>query len=333
MQTPGKVVPASFFGIVLGLAGLGGAWRLAAKQWGFPAEIGEAIFALAAIVWALLLGGFIWKWLAARSEAEGELRHPIACCFIGLIFVATALVAVGVLPYSRSTAMVLAVVAGVGNVLFSAWRSGGLWQGNRDPGSTTAVLYLPSVAGNFVTAIIAGALGYEGVGILFFGAGVFSWFAIESVLIQRLFTAAPLPAAVRPTLGIQLAPPVVGCVAYLAVTGHADLFAQALFGYGLLQALILLRLFPWFRETGFAAGYWAFSFGVTAIAQCALRMAQMGVTGPVADLAPWLFGFANLFVAFLTIRTLMLLIAGKLFPAPAAAPIPVAPAPPLSPAS
>jgi len=45
---------------------------------------------------------------------------------------------------------------------------------------------------------------------------------------------------------------------------------------------------PWFRETGFAAGYWGFSFGVAAIMQSSLRMTQMGVTGPVAELAPWL---------------------------------------------
>lgn len=324
MQTPRIVVPASFFGIVLGLAGLGGGWRLGAKLWNLPAQIGETILAIAALIWALLLAGYVWKWLAARNEAEGELRHPVACCFVGLIFVSTALIAVAALPYSRTLAEILALIAGIGNLLFAAWRTGGLWQGNRDPGTTTAVLYLPSVAGNFVSAIAASALGYNDLGILLFGAGVFSWFAIESVLLHRLYTAAPLPPAIRPTLGIQLAPPVVGCVAYMAVIGDADLFAQALFGYGLLQAVVLLRLLPWFRETGFAAGYWGFSFGVTAIAQAALRMAQMGNNSVAVALAPWLFACANLFIAFLAVRTLMLLFAGKLFPA-AATPAPAAP--------
>jgi tellurite resistance protein len=37
----------------------------------------------------------------------------------------------------------------------------------------------------------------------------------------------------RPTLGIQLAPPTVGCAAYLSITsGPPVLFAQALMGYG-----------------------------------------------------------------------------------------------------
>jgi len=43
---------------------------------------------------------------------------------------------------------------------FAVWRTGGLWQGKREHATTTAVLYLPTVAGSFVTAIAAAALGY-----------------------------------------------------------------------------------------------------------------------------------------------------------------------------
>jgi tellurite resistance protein len=52
-------VPASMFGIVLGLAGLGLCWRLAHRTWGMPAAIGEIILALASLVWAVLIIGYI----------------------------------------------------------------------------------------------------------------------------------------------------------------------------------------------------------------------------------------------------------------------------------
>jgi len=49
----------------------------------------------------------------------------------------------------------------------------------------------------------------------------------------------------RPTLGIQLAPPTLGCSAYLSITsGPPDLIAQMLLGYGVFQALLLIRYFP-----------------------------------------------------------------------------------------
>lgn len=36
------IIPAAFFGIVLGLAGLGNAWNAAHQLWHMPALVGEA---------------------------------------------------------------------------------------------------------------------------------------------------------------------------------------------------------------------------------------------------------------------------------------------------
>ena len=48
-------LPASFFGIVLGLSGLGQAWRIAVRLWDMPSAIGEGLLLLSALVWAALL--------------------------------------------------------------------------------------------------------------------------------------------------------------------------------------------------------------------------------------------------------------------------------------
>jgi tellurite resistance protein len=122
-------------------------------------------------------------------------------------------------------------------------------------------------------------------------------------------------------LGIQLAPAVVGGGSWMALTtGVPDVFALLLLGYGLYQALILLRLLPWIREQAFAPGYWAFSFGTAALPALAMRMAERGATGLVADIAPVLFVAANVVFAILIVLTLALLGRGRLLPitAPAA---------------
>ena len=87
------IVPAAFFGIVLGLAGLGSAWRAAHQVWQMPAMVGEALMALATMVWALLLLLFVLRWILAREESLGEAHHPVQCCFIGLAGVSTMLIA------------------------------------------------------------------------------------------------------------------------------------------------------------------------------------------------------------------------------------------------
>ena len=95
-----------------------------------------------------------------------------------------------------------------------------------------------------------GALGFSDAGLVFLGAGVFSWLSLEPAILQRLRSAGALPTPLRTSLGIQLAPALVACSAWLSVNGgEADTFAKLLFGYGLLQLLFMLRLMPWYLSS------------------------------------------------------------------------------------
>jgi len=302
--------PASFFGIVLGLAGLANVWRAAHSLWNLPAAAGEALFATAAVAWLVIAGLYGLKWIVASREAAAEAEHPVQCCFIGLGGVATLLIAQGALPWSRSLAVTLFALGGIFVLAFGLWRTGLLWRGERDPGATTPILYLPMVAGGFVSATTAALLGWPDWGQLMFGAALFSWMAIESVLLHRLYTGPTLPPAVRPTLGIQLAPPAVGAVCYLAVgPGAPDLIVRALLGYALLQALLLVRMGRWIAEQPLAPSWWAFTFGATALAAAPMRMALHGDAGALAVLAPWLFAVANLVVLSVAVGTARLAVA------------------------
>lgn len=315
LRLTAETTPASFFGMVLGLAGLGGSWRAAAQAWSLPALVAEAIYGLAGVVWAVLVVFYAIKAIVAPERVAAEAAHPVQCCFIGLAGVATMLLASGLQPYAPMGAAILFGLGFLFTLSFAVWRTGALWQGERDPGATTAVLYLPTVAGSFVSATVVAALGHPEWGQLAFGAGLFSWLAMESVLLHRLLTGPSTPVALRPTLGVQLAPAPVGAVAYLAVGGGApDIFAHALIGYGLLQMLVLARLAPWIAQAGAVPGLWAFSFGVTAIATAPLRLVAHGEDGAMTVLAPALFLIANAIVSGLAGLTMALLVRGRLFP-------------------
>jgi tellurite resistance protein len=93
-----------------------------------------------------------------------------------------------------------------------------------------------------------------------------------------------------------------------------DIFAQILFGYGLLQALILLRLLPWLFQQPFAASYWAFTFGVAALALSALHFVERGMIGMMESLAVLLFVGANIIIGGISLGTVRLLLRGKLLP-------------------
>jgi tellurite resistance protein len=314
------VVPASFFGMVLGLAGLGGTWRAAHQVWQLPAVIGESIMLVATVVWAVLLLLYVMKWFVARDAALNEVAHPVQCCFIGLIGVATMLIAGAAAPYSRPLALFLFFVGALFTLVFAIWRTGGLWQGDRELSATTAVLYLPTVAGSFVAGTIAASLGFRDWGQYAFGVGVFSWVAVESILLNRMYNSPTMAGALRPTLGIQLAPPVVGAVTLISVVPDVPVvFAHMMIGYGILQFLVLLRLLPWIAKEPFSASYWAFTFGATAMATAPIRLLGQGDQGAATVLAPILFLCANVVVGAVAIGTVRRLMQGRLFGAPAPA--------------
>lgn len=307
-------MPASYFGIVLGLAGLGNAWRAAARAWELSALVGDIIHVVAALVWAVLIILYVMKAITAPAKFVAEAEHPVQCCFVGLAGVSTMLVAGGLAPHWTAAAYVVFALGFAFTLAFGVWYTGSLWQGGRDISTTTAVLYLPTVAGSFVSATVISALGHPEVGQLAFGAGLFSWLAMESVILNRLLTGPTLAIPMRPTMGVQLAPAPVGAVAYIAVSGGVpDLFVHALIGYGVLQLLILARLWRWIFEAGSVPGLWAFSFGITAIATAPTLLTAHEDGGAIPALAALLFVFANIFIAALIAMTLSLITRGRMF--------------------
>src|SRR6516162_9789247 len=121
---PLPVIPASAFGVVLGLAGLAGAWRAAHQVWAYPEAVGEALMLVAAVVWLVLVVLYGLKWMLIADEAQAEVRDPIQCCFVGLIGVTTMLIAGGALAYSRLAAEILFGLGAAWTILFAVWRIG-----------------------------------------------------------------------------------------------------------------------------------------------------------------------------------------------------------------
>jgi Tellurite resistance protein and related permeases len=309
---PALRVPASYFGIVLGLSGLGQSWRQAARLWHLPTIFGEFIVWAAAAVWFSLLVLYGLQALKAAEEVRIEFRHPIQGGAPALIGIATLLMVLAFAPYNTAVAWTLAV-AGIGwHLIFALAHTGQLWQGGRSRQDTAPSLYLPTVAGNFTSAAALGALGHADWGWLFLGAGVFSWLALESLMIQRFWHGDAVPAVQRPLIGIQFAPPAVCAMAWLVLDpGSSDHWLLMLWGYGIFQLLIGLRLWFWLGEQKFAPSYWAYTFGIASTTTVALKLAAAHVPAAIT-LAPVIFIGANLFIGTLLLRTAYLLVTGKL---------------------
>lgn len=304
-------VPLSYFSMPLGTAALGLSWRYGASAGLAPAWVGEAILLFAAALWLPLLAAYAVKIWRFRPAFFADLQDLVQCCFLSMIPITTMLFALAVLPYARGLAVGMIAVGIVGQLAFAMYRGAGLWRGTHSLAATTPVVYLPTVAAAFVSTSALAALGLHDYAQLFLGMGMFSWMSLESAILLRLRVEQALAPAVRGIVGIQLAPPFVGCGAYFAVNGGAvDAFALMLMGYGILQALFLARLLPWLLAEGFFMSFWGFSFGLAAMTGCGLHLLATG-TMPALGMA--FVAIGSSLIALLLVATLGALRRGRFF--------------------
>ena len=298
-------IPASFFAIPLGLVALGLAWQAAESIWSEPKWVSDALIWFGATLWVFLLMSYLGEWLLRRTDAMAELEHPIQSCFIGLAGVVSLLASIGFSTSHRTLSLGCFFFGIAWTLIFAIYQTGRFWMGDSKPETLTPILYLPMVAGAFVSASACAAMGYADWGKLAFGAGLFTWLALESVILLRLYTARPVLPPLRPAMGLQFAAPAVGAVAYLSVGGgKPDIFAYALIGYALLQALILIRLLPWLVRADLTPAWWSFSFGAASLPTAAMKLAAHRDAGAIAALAPYLFIAGNILIAVIAAVTI-----------------------------
>ncbi len=305
-------VPASFFSIVLGLAGLGVAWRAAGRAYGVSDWLADALLAVSAALFLGVLAAQVVR--ALRGALRAELEHPISGSLAALGPASLLLLAAGISAHARDVALVLFWIGAVGQVAIGVWLVGRWLLAPADPRVVTPALHLPAL-GNLVAGIAAGAVGRVDAGWLFFGAGVVLWLVVAAALLDRYVSAGELPAAVRPLLALEIAPPAAALLAWQSLEGGApDTVSRMLLGFALFQALVVARLLGRLREVPFSQFYWAFAFPLSALAAGALRQSAAAPGSVAGALALPLFIVANAAVAAIAWQTGVAASRGKLLP-------------------
>jgi tellurite resistance protein len=306
------------FSIALGLAGLGQAWNVARMALGAPSVVPDAIYALAAAVWLILV-----TWYATQGWRQilADLRDPVQGAFIpaaaitGMILgaaLATALSPIGAF-YMAGRALTVgffAVTIVIGGWLIGQWLSGGL-----DPDCIHPGYLLPTVAGGLVGATAAADVHLRALAEASFGIGMGCWLLLGSALWARLLLRPALPAPLRPTLAIELAPPAVAGASWFALNGGAiDFTARALGGFYAVMVLAQLRFLPLYARLRFSPGFWAFAFAYAAAASYALLWITLSKPRAATGYAAAIVTLITVFIAALAARTVIAAIRGQLLP-------------------
>jgi tellurite resistance protein len=309
------IAPASFFAMTLGLAETGNAWRLATAVWGVPPQVGEVLQLLAVLSFIWWLALYVNKWIRHRDAAVAEARDPVQSAFLALVPESVILVALALSPYDDATARALFWVGSAANIAYGAYRLSRLWTTEHQPAQIAPPIFLTFTASILVNALVAGLFGYTAYGWMLFGVGAVSWLVMDSAIAQQLATGS-LAARTRNFMGIYMAPSVVALAAYQVLGGAqaSTAFGLALTGYALFLAVALVMAWRWLREQAFAAGYWAYTFGVATLAQGLLLMVERTHDPVLNTVAAVVFGLSLLLTAAVAVGSVRLLARGAYYP-------------------
>ncbi|MCM4085094.1 SLAC1 family transporter [Paractinoplanes hotanensis] len=252
------------FGTSFGVCGLAQAWSTAHAVSGVPRWPADTLWIAAAGIWLATL-----IWYATNVLRAGRLRadvnDPVFAPFTALIVIVPMLLGIALGGHARAAGEIVFLTALVLTVAAGSWFSGQWIIADLQLAQWHPGYLLPTVAGGLIAAGGSAAFGYDTLAMVMFGYGAISWLVLGSIILVRLFTAPALPMALRPTIAIEMAPPVVaGNAWFLLNGGHIDAVAAGLAGYAALMALIQLRLIPVYRQVPFGPGWWAYSFSYAA---------------------------------------------------------------------
>jgi tellurite resistance protein len=273
-------------------------------------------------VYLLLLAAFALRLIGAPRSVLAALADPILSPFTALLPIVGMLLALGLQPHAPTVARALFLVCFAATMLLAGWLTGEWIVAPRTIDHLHPGYFLPSVAGGFVGAQGAATLGLAGLGWLGFGVGWVGWVVLDSLLLGRLIARPGLPAALRPTLAIEVAPAALAGSAYFAVThGRTDAVAYGLAGYAMVMVLVQLRLLPLYRQLAFAPSFWSFTFPWAAVVTDALHWIGLERPAAAAILAAVALGGLSVLVGGIALRSLIALRRGTFLPArPAAVP-------------
>lgn len=304
------------FAIALGLLGLGGAWRRLDTLHIDGAQAAANALLVAGLVTLGLLS-LLWVLRSLRHGAllKREFVHPVQGPLLAL-WPVSSLLAISQLaplfPAARDWLLGVSLLALLLQGLIAWQVVKQLSTGQMPEELVTPVLYLPIVPGGLVGAMALAALHLPGFAMLLLGMGLGGWALLEMHILHRLFDG-PLPLALRPTLGIEMAPAAVAslAVASLWPTLPADILLIGL-GIACGPVVAVLTRWHWWSRTPFSFSFWSFSFPLAALAAVIVEAVARG-DWP-AEVALGSVELVSLIIAYLAVRTLLLMLRGQLLP-------------------
>lgn len=259
-----KNLPVSLFASVMGTAGLSIAWQRYSEVFGLPAIIGIVLLLLSYLCLSVVGIFYGYKFIHYRQDVIAELNHPVRANFFSAISIGLLLLAIGTNPFSRFLAEGIWLMGATLHLSFTLLIVSRWITKNYEITHSNPAWFLP-VVGNIIVPIFGVDVAHKEVSWFFFSVGLSFWMLLFAIIVYRIIFHHQLAEKFIPTLFILIAPPAIGFVSYVKLTGQIDVFAKILLYLSFFLFLLLASMFRYFYQIRFFVSWWAYTFPLCAL--------------------------------------------------------------------
>ncbi|MET1056024.1 MAG: hypothetical protein ABWY16_12010 [Pedobacter sp.] len=314
VENPIQYLPVGLFGSTVALAGLGVAWKQSSALFGAPPIISVGVTLVTCIAFVLLILSYLTKMLKYPERVKTELNNPVAANFLGTFFISAVLIASLIVPFSLNLARTVWIIGAIGGLVFMFILTSRLYRGQLKITDAVPPTLIPGLTVlNTATAGAAMQWGWftHEFDLILFSLGIVYVFVFFVLISYRLIHREPVVIFLVPTLLLMCAPFEVGFITYMSQVPQVDMFASVIFYFGLF-IFVVLFFFVFKKGLPFMVSWWGSCFSAGALANAAIKYANVSQDPLVKDIAIFLLIVLTVMVIITFTLTIKYLAKGKL---------------------
>ncbi len=263
--------PIMMFATIMGLAGLTLVYERMNEIFFFPSIIATLMLSGTTIAYFLVVVFYILKIMKHKEEVKKELKHPVRINFFAASSIATLLMSIIYRHYIVELSQIFFIIGAVLHIFFTFYTVKFWINNNLEMQHSNPAWFIP-IVGNLIVPIAG--IGFIDNSILYFyySIGIFFWIVLFAIILNRIIFHNQFAPKFMPTLFILIAPPAIGFVSYIKLTGSLDFFAQILFNLGIFFTVLVFIMYKNFVNIKFFISWWAFTFPMAAVTLSAILM-------------------------------------------------------------
>ncbi len=287
----------------MGLAGFTVAWQKIEQTLQFNWRISVILFGVMLTLFVVFSLMNCIKFIKFPNNSKAEFNDPVKINFfpiIAKVFLLSSIILLGFnLIFLSKIFWIIGTILQLGFtfLILSFWMHNDKFELKH----ISPALFIP-IVGNILIPIAGVAHFSPEISWFFFSIGFFLWIIFMVIVFNRIIFHQPLKEKLIPTFFILIAPPAIGFIAYVKLTGVVDTFARLMYYFSLFLFIALLLQFKHFKKIKFYLSCWAYSFPLDAFVIATIFIYHE---------TQWLFFRYLAFVSFVLLNILIIILSIK----------------------